>query len=85
MLIQSLELVLFDYRLFPAEMRPDAADGPIQTSPGWVPTDSLAALAGTTAPNEATVKVYLKLLSRRVQGRKPHAACNLGGTPVRAA
>lgn len=115
MLIQSLELVLFDYRLFPAEMRPDAADGPVQTSPGWVPTYSLATLAGTTAPDdihqtqsrlptmvpsspepvvrisqrerqvlgclvrglsnkciarelnivEATVKVYLKLLSRR--------------------
>ena len=115
MLIQSLEFVLFDYRLFPAEMRPDAADGPVQTSPGWVPTYSLATLAGTTAPDdihqtqsrlptmvpsspdpivrisqrerqvlgclvrglsnkyiarelnivEATVKVYLKLLSRR--------------------
>jgi two-component system, NarL family, nitrate/nitrite response regulator NarL len=115
MLIQSLELVLFDYRLFPAEVLPVAADGLFQLSPSWAPTENLATLAGTavladthqtrarlptTAPSspqlttriteregqvlgclvrglsnkciareldivEATVKVYLKLLSRR--------------------
>ena len=115
MLIQSLELVLFDYRLFPTEILPLTAHGPMQPPLDWVPTESLATLAGTPTPDdiyqtqsrlpttvlsspeltarisqrerqvlgclvrglsnkciareldivEATVKVYLKLLSRR--------------------
>ena len=117
MLIQSLELVLFGYRLLPADILPNIADCPAQPSPGWVATESLAMLAGTTTPDdiyqtqsrlpttvpsspelivrisqrerqvlgclvrglsnkciareldivEATVKVYLKLLSRRLK------------------
>jgi two-component system, NarL family, nitrate/nitrite response regulator NarL len=52
MLMQSLELVLLGYRLFPAEVLSLIMDAPDQLPLGWMPTESLTMLSGTTTPND---------------------------------
>jgi two-component system nitrate/nitrite response regulator NarL len=49
---QSLELVLIDYRLIPAAFVSHVMDAPVRPPLGWMPTEDLAMLSGTTTWND---------------------------------
>jgi two-component system nitrate/nitrite response regulator NarL len=51
-LMQSLELVLLDYRLFPSEVLSLITDAPVQLPLGWMPTESFGMLSGNATPND---------------------------------
>jgi two-component system, NarL family, nitrate/nitrite response regulator NarL len=53
MLMQSLELVLFGYCLFPAGFLSHKMDAPVQPPLAWMPTENLTVLSGTTTRNDA--------------------------------